>query len=281
MVIRYQLGDLAGVEKHFTAGLKVFDDPGFIQNPAATAVSTFGTASWNAWVLGRAEVARERMAQMTVIANRDNPFHMMLSGHFAAVLLVGLREYERAGTLAAQALEQSEKHQFPQFAAYLRCTLGLVRAQLGRVTEGIGLIRLGLATAGAPSHYRTSYLAAAQELEGATVEALETVEQALQINPGELIYRPETFRLRGELRLKLGQTELAEAGFGEAIALAQSMRAKAWELRATMSLARLLAQQNRRDQARTMLADIYNWFSEGFDTVDLKDAKALLDELRT
>jgi len=162
MVIRYQLGDLAGVEKHFTAGLKVFDDPGFIQNPAATAVSTFGTASWNAWVLGRAEVARERMTQMLVIANRDNPFHMMLSGHFAAVLLVGLREYERAGTLAAQALEQSEKHQFPQFAAYLRCTLGLVRAQLGRVTEGIGLIRLGLATAGAPSHYQTSYLAAAQ-----------------------------------------------------------------------------------------------------------------------
>ena len=84
---------------------------------------------------------------------------------------------------------------------------------------------------------------------------------------------------RGELRLKIGQTALAEADFRESIALAQKMRAKGWELRATMSLARLLAKQGKRDEARTMLADIYNWFTEGFDTADLKDAKALLDEL--
>ena len=57
------------------------------------------------------------------------------------------------------------------------------------------------------------------------------------------------------------------------------MSAKAWELRATMSLARLLAKQGRRDEARTMLAEIYGWFTEGFDTADLKDAKALLDQL--
>jgi predicted ATPase len=57
------------------------------------------------------------------------------------------------------------------------------------------------------------------------------------------------------------------------------MQAKAWELRATISLARLLAQQGKRNEARTMLADIYNWFTEGFDTADLKDAKALLDRL--
>ena len=59
----------------------------------------------------------------------------------------------------------------------------------------------------------------------------------------------------------------------------KQMDAKAWELRATMSLARMLAQQGRRDEARTMLADIYNWFTEGFDTADLKDAKVLLVEL--
>ena len=128
------------------------------------------------------------------------------------------------------------------------------------------------------SHY-TAWLAAAQEREGAIVDALETVEQALQANPDELVHRPETLRLRGELRLKQGQTELAEADFREAIALAQKMGAKAWELRATMSLARLLAKQGRRDEARTMLAEIYGWFTEGFDTADLKDAKALLDEL--
>ncbi len=76
------------------------------------------------------------------------------------------------------------------------------------------------------------------------------------------------------------RSELAEADFREAIALAQSMGAKAWELRATMSLARLIASQGRREEARTMLAEIYNWFTEGFDTADLIDAKALLDQLQ-
>src|SRR5205823_5471642 len=125
----------------------------------------------------------------------------------------------------------------------------------------------------------TAGLTEAQEREGAIVDALATVEQALQVNPDELVYRPETLRLRGELRLKQAQTELGQADFREAIVLAQKMGAKAWELRATMSLARLLAKRGRRDEARAMLAEIYNWFTEGFDTRDLKDAKALLDEL--
>ena len=72
---------------------------------------------------------------------------------------------------------------------------------------------------------------------------------------------------------------MAEADFRDAIALAQKMHAKAFELRATMSLARLLATPDRRDEARTTLAEIYGWFTEGFDTPDLIDAKALLDEL--
>jgi len=125
----------------------------------------------------------------------------------------------------------------------------------------------------------TLCLAAAQECSGAIADALETVEQALQANPHELVYRPEILRLRGELRLKHGQIELAESDFREAIDLARSMGAKAWELRATTSLADMLADHGRRDEARSMLADIYGWFTEGFDTADLKDAKLLLDEL--
>jgi predicted ATPase len=104
---------------------------------------------------------------------------------------------------------------------------------------------------------------------------LETVEQALQTkNPN-----PETLRLRGELRLKQGQTELAEADFREAVAFTRRGGAKFYQLRATTSLARLLAKQGRQDEARTMLSEIHGWFTEGFDTADLKDAKALLDEL--
>ena len=109
--------------------------------------------------------------------------------------------------------------------------------------------------------------------------ALATIGEALQADPEDLTYRPAALKCRGDLRLKIGQTKLAEADFREAIALAQKMSAKAWELRATTSLARLLRDGGRRDKARAILADIYNWFTEGLDTADLKEAKALLDEL--
>ena len=85
--------------------------------------------------------------------------------------------------------------------------------------------------------------------------------------------------MRGELRLRQGDSGAAEADFREAIALAQKMSAKAWELRATMSLARMLRQQGKVEEARLLLSEIYSWFTEGFDTADLKDAKALLDKL--
>ena len=88
-------------------------------------------------------------------------------------------------------------------------------------------------------------------------------------------------RLKGELLLRQDDSNAAEAQscFQRAIEIARKQSAKSLELRATMSLARLLAKQGRRDEARTMLAEIYGWFTEGFDTADLKDAKALLDEL--
>ena len=94
-------------------------------------------------------------------------------------------------------------------------------------------------------------------------------------------YEAEIYRLKGELLLKQNNSNAAEAQscFQRAIEIARKQSAKSWELRATTSLARLLAKQGRRDEARTMLAEIYGWFTEGFDTADLKDAKALLDEL--
>jgi predicted ATPase len=197
-----------------------------------------------------------------------------------------MRENEQAEMLAARALEPCEKHKFPNEAAYLRCILGHARAELGRTAEGIAMIREGIAgslKAGSRitiTRYMNS-LAAAQRLDGAISDALDTIEQALQFNPAELIDRPETLRLRGELRLEQGHAELAEGDFREAVALARTMGAKAWELRATMSLARLLASHGRRDEALAALAEIYGWFTEGFDTVDLKEAKALLDQLQT
>jgi predicted ATPase len=217
---------------------------------------------------------------MMAAADGKNPYDVALSGVFAANLRLCIREYAQAEALAARTLDLSEQHQLAFVAALARCILGAARAQLGRASEGIALIRQGIAgfleigARGSISAF-TGLLAAAQEREGALVDALATVEQALQANPHEL----GALRLRGELRLKQGQTEMAEAGFREAIALTRSMGAKAWELRATTSLADMLAKQGRRDEARAMLAEIYGSFTEGLDTADLKDAKGLLDEL--
>jgi tetratricopeptide (TPR) repeat protein len=280
---RYYPGDLACVEEHFANGLAFFDDPGFRQLPSST-VFAFGIASWTAWLLGRADLARDRMAQAMAAADPNNPFGLAWSEVCAGALRVSLGEYDQAEALAAQALARSEQHQFPDVVAWSRVLLGQARAQLGRTSEGVALIRQGIAGLLEVGFrmgitYCVGALAEAQADAGAVGDALATVEQALEANPDELLWRPEHLRLRGALRLTQGQTGLAEADFREAIALAQNMGAKTLELRATMSLARLLAQQGHRDDARTMLAEIYNSFTEGFDTTDLKEAKALLEEL--
>ncbi len=278
---RYFPGDLAGVEKHFMGALKCFEDPNLMRQPI-WAVTAFGVAGWNAWTLGRADEARAREARMMGL--KTNAYGTVAKTFFAASLRTRLREYDQAESLAARALELSERHQFPWIATLARICIGNARVRLGHVEEGMALIRRGIAelldlgTTLALSSY-TAYAAAALQRKGATLDALATVQQAIRQHPDQILYRPEIFSLRGDLRLDQGETDLAEADFREAITLAQKLGAKAYELRATMSLARLLASQDKRAAARAIIAEIYNWFTEGFDTADLKDAKTLLDEL--
>ena len=284
VLTHYWSGDFAGAEKHFSAGLQFFDNSDFRQSPRGGAVIALGTASWNAWTLGKADVARDREAQMMAAAIGNKPQNIAAATRSAAYLHACMREYEAAAAYAAKAVALSEEHQLPYFASLSRCILGYARAQLGQASEGIGLLRQGIAgllevgsCLGVSQH--TAYLAEAQEKDGAPGDALETIDQALDLNPGERAHRPESIRVRGEIYLKAGHHDLAERDFRESIILAQSMNAKAWELRTTMSLARLLRDTNRIEEASIMLAEIYGWFTEGFDTADLKDARALLDEL--
>jgi predicted ATPase len=118
-----------------------------------------------------------------------------------------------------------------------------------------------------------------QPEEGLTVltEALALVEKN-----DERWYEAELHRLKGELLLQLSLDNHADAEtcFQQAISIAQNQSAKSWELRAATSLATLWKQQGKRQDAYELLAPVYGWFTEGFDTADLKDAKALLDELR-
>jgi predicted ATPase len=117
----------------------------------------------------------------------------------------------------------------------------------------------------------------------ATEKGLAMVNEALEQTErtGEQVALAEMLRLKGDILL-MGNGEAfgrAESCFRAALEVARAQEAKWWELRASVSLARLLGDTKRRDEARTVLGEIYNWFTEGFDTADLKDAKALLDEL--
>jgi tetratricopeptide (TPR) repeat protein len=239
-----------------------------------------------AWTMGHADSARERINHVIASArDSKNPFYLAYGHSFESTLYWDLREPQHAEAAATQALALSEEHGgFPFITGPASVTAGWARAQLGGAREGIALIRRGLAGlaeagAGVANGRYLTALTEAQALDGDIDNALITIEEALRANPEELNSRPNVLTCRGELRLKIGQVELAEANFREAIALAQKMRAKALELRATTSLARLLAKQGKRDEAGAMLAEIYGWFTEGFDTADLKDAKALLDDL--
>ena len=203
---------------------------------------------------------------------------------FSSLLHVMLGEPEQAAILAAQAIATAAEHGFREVGAWARVFYGWAQAQLGHADEGASLIREALTAyrangslVGVPTFL--TWLAEAQALGGALADALQTLEEALTVNLDERFWSPETIRVRGEIRRRQGEDEPAEADFRDAIALAREMSAKAWELRAATSLARLWRDQGWRAEARDLLAPIYSWFTEGFNTADLKEAKTLLEAL--
>jgi predicted ATPase len=131
--------------------------------------------------------------------------------------------------------------------------------------------------------YFLCLLAEALDKAGRIDDALDGLAEAMDLanEQDNHWFEPEIHRLEGELLLRKNESDIAGAqnSFQRAIGIARTQSARTLELRAATSLARLLAKQNRGDEARCMLAEIYGWFTEGFDTADLRDAKTLLDEL--
>jgi predicted ATPase len=129
--------------------------------------------------------------------------------------------------------------------------------------------------------HHTALLARACEFAGQIEEAITQLNDALQIaeRTGERWLEAELYRHKGQLLLREGHIEPAEKLYRKALSVAQEQEAKLWELRAAVSLARLRRDQDRLAEARDLLAPVYGWFTEGFDTSDLREAKALLEEL--
>jgi predicted ATPase len=157
----------------------------------------------------------------------------------------------------------------------------------GRVEEGIDEIRRGMASGQVVGYVmRPRWFPCLAELEALSKgpeAGLKILAEGLALldRTEERFYEAELYRVQGELLLMQRESDAAEAQswFHRAIEVARKQSSKSLELRATTSLTRLLAKQGRHDEAHAMLAEIYGWFTEGFDTADLKDAQALLDEL--
>ena len=163
---------------------------------------------------------------------------------------------------------------------------GWARTASGQVREGIVDVRDGLSTWRATGSrlqvpYRLARAADAYRAAGEAQEGLRLIEEAVAVvdDSGDRWFQPELHRLRGELLLGSGQRDAAEQSFQEALRGASNPQAKFLALRAGTSLARLWRDQGKRTEARDLLAPTYGWFTEGFNTADLIEAKALLDEL--
>jgi predicted ATPase len=188
--------------------------------------------------------------------------------------------------LANQLVSVASEQRFPAWGAQGPIYRGWLKVQNSDVAEGISLLRSGSSAYRATGAelwmaYHTALLARAYEIAGQIEEALILVDDALQIveRTRERWFAAELHRHRGRLLLQQGHSEAAEELYRKALSIAEEQEAKLWELRAAASLARLRRDQCRRAEARDLLAPVYDWFTEGFNTPDLKEAKALLGEL--
>ncbi len=246
-------------------------------------------ASWAFWILGYPARGLEESLGALRLAEELAHAESIMMAHAWACFLRDLRRevdalQEHSRALVTVATEQGN----PRWQAMAAIFDGWGRAQLGEGAVAIALIRHGLEARGWTAghfmhHYFRSLLAHACLKAGQPDEGLRVIDEALAgvRTRGQLVWEPEFLRLKGELRLARPPADVAGAleCFRQAIDIARRQQARSWELRAASSLARLLAAEGRRDEAHRTLDDVYSWFTEGFDTADLREAKSLLEDV--
>jgi DNA-binding SARP family transcriptional activator/predicted ATPase len=240
------------------------------------------------WCLGYPERALSRSREALTLAHQlDHPFTLADVLCFAGCVFDEMRRDAQAMKDHAEGLVGLSKGKgILGWLAAGTCFLGESRAMLGELQEGIAQMQEGLAmkqshgirlmVAGTLCSLAEAYAKAGRPDEGLTTlaEALTIVDET-----DERHYEAELHRIRGELLLVQGSDAEAEASLRKAIEVARHQQAKSWELRATTSLCRLLKDQGKMQEAQALLAEVYSWFTEGFDTPDLREAQALLQEL--
>jgi class 3 adenylate cyclase/tetratricopeptide (TPR) repeat protein len=280
-------GELLAAEDHYDKGVSFAEADSELGGLGAPAFpDLLGSMAQNLWLLGHPDRALALAKQVMSLARSQRDEWDSWAGRWFALVVLLWRQDSQTLDEANQLLTLATERGLLFGLGLSRMTVGSALVDTGRLTEGVAQIERGQQENVRVGMHRVSKLelfaASALGKVGRGADGLQLVENALRRNAqtGEKEHEAEFHRLLGELLLtEKGNNDEADRAFRTAIDVAHRQSAKSWELRATTSLARLLTKQGKRDEARAMLADIYNWFTEGFDTADLKDAKALLDEL--
>ena len=302
----YYLSEFKDALAHLEAGIKLYQPqhhpvPTFLHFVADPGMTLLSYSAPLLWSLGYPMQAEGRLAEAARIGkDRSHPFSDAVLLHFKTMLYQHQDETEKVETTATQMLQICQEHGFSLWEAAATVMKGWALTELNHSEEGIAMIRKGIAAwektrAELQLPLFLALLAQAYQRSGQYTLALQTLDSALSVvtRTGERAYDAELTRQKGELCLVLGrETEVvggkdttstvakAESYFQEALAIARRQGAKSWELRAALSLSELWCKQDRYREAYNLLRPIYLWFSEGFDTKDLQQAKHLLKKLQ-
>jgi predicted ATPase len=294
-VTALSLGDLAGTRHHTEQAATLYDRVQhsshallYGQDPGVTCLAFRAVALW---LLGYPDQAVQRSREAVALGGElGHPTSRALALHFAGMLRHYRREAPAVKGIAEATLAIATEHGLSLWQGNGLVMRGWALAEQGAWTAGTTQVREGLTAflATGALIYRTYYLVMLAEALGRAGQVQQGLgvlaeAQALMHGMGECFHGAELHRLRGEFLLRqgtaAGASDEAEASFRRALAIARKQQAKSLELRAAMSLTRLFQMQNRQSEARPLLAECYEWFTEGFDTPDLQDARALLNQL--
>jgi DNA-binding winged helix-turn-helix (wHTH) protein/tetratricopeptide (TPR) repeat protein len=287
----WAMGEFAAARPHLERAVELYapgaentTDLRYSQDHAVWALSMLALTLWPLGYPDQAEAAATKSLSWA-----HNIRHAMTTGFafsFGSVLNGFRTDPEREGSYSGEGLAYCVEHDLKAYIPWSQFYQGLTLVRQGQHRQGLDLMKAGMAGAEKitskmhwPAHL--GHLASAHAKVGETEFGLGLLEQAIEVaeNTGERVFEAELYRLRGELLIQLGRAGESEGAFRRALSIAEEQKAKLWELRAAASLARLLRDLRRTIEARELLSAIYDWFTEGFDIPDLKEAKALLNEL--
>ena len=287
------LGELASSWTHVQGGIPLYDAQQHraltIQYGQDTEAVYLGYSAWNLWMRGYPDQALHTMHQAIQLAQQlTHPYTLGFALTFAAMLSQWRREVQDVQNHVVASIALAQEHMFPLLWAMGTTFQGWAQAQQGDVQAGLEQMQQGIAAyqatgAGLNRTYMLALLAEGYGKAGRVEEGLAAISDALAFveEKREGWWEAELHRLKGELLLLSPAPDIvqAEAALHQALEVARNQHAKSLELRAAMSLSRLWLQQDQSHQARRLLGDIYGWFTEGHETVDLIDAQMLLTTL--